>query len=341
MNTSPQATGIDASLARSSSLRRLAQLTETSREQSRKDAFAQLSQYSPRVSETAQLITNRLLDSSALRIGELLPALLAQVAKQDTVETRKLGAAWFSLYLYTMLADDQMDNKYLPSAQEIMTSAALLDLGLSSLRSAVQGSRFEAEVDACLKGAIAAQLEESLTCSGPRAPEIACVTSAGKNLYLVAIAAAYGNIILGGEHVVRCTRKILLAVQHLDDLTDAYDDYTQRNFTPLLLKCGGPKLAANSRRELLRQLVSSGALESTLESTLEIMGSAAAELELLPTQPSERSLLHFFIDSISSEVRALLSTLEATTTLTRGSAALRNKQLIDIENGLRRISFSS
>lgn len=309
--------------------------------QARKRASSLMENYSGPIRHAISQMTSRLgaMDGTP-RAGELLPILLQEVSDVEDQTAATLGGAWFSLYLYTMFADAQMDEGYSASPIEIMASAALLNTGLSELRKHVTNTAYEGDFENSIQQAISAQADDFAMSRAAQPDDARARTSVQKNMYLVSLAIAYGAKSSNGDLIIEFVRKLLLAVQYLDDVTDYADDFISGNYTVLLARSSSSSTLQVTEDNLLEQLVVSGALATTLDETHTALSQAL--LSVANRLPVDRpapiltylSLLLREIDSVQSLVKTQMESLMAGLKYSSGMKG-------DLQERLRRIAFSS
>lgn len=299
----------------------------------RENAFTMLSGYSPKIAEIARNLTQRYTAGRANRAGELLPILLSEIVSIDAEQLKKIGAAWFCLYLYTLLLDDQMDNNYQASANEYMTGTALLSSGLFELRRMVNGSAYEDDFEKAIVKAISGQAEDFEGSRQASGGDERALHSQSKNEYLVALAHAFSALSEQGEKLVPFVRNLTLAVQYLDDISDFMEDYHDGNFTVLLSKASSRTGTLHSTRsELLRDLVASGALLDVLSSTRDAIDQA-----LMHVDGTNKGGLLPYMSTIRSNVVDLIHDLS----LPRQNNEIELPSIQELDRKLTSIAFSS
>lgn len=299
----------------------------------REHAFTMLSDYSPKLVEVARNLTQRYTSGRTNRAGELLPILLSEIVSIDAEQIKKVGGAWFCLYLYTLLLDDQMDNKYQATAAEYMAGTALLSSGLLELRKMVSGTAYEKDFEEAITRAISGQAEDFEGSRQASGGDERVLQSQSKNQYLVALAHAFSAVSGQGEKLVPFVRNLTLAVQYLDDISDFMEDYHDGNFTVLLSKASSKTGSLHSNRsELLLDLVASGALLDVLSSTRDAIDQA-----LMHVDRTDKGALLPYMSTIRSNVVDLICDLS----LPRQNHEIDLPSIQEIDRKLTSIAFSS
>jgi hypothetical protein len=246
------------------------------------------------------------------RVGELLPQMLNEIAEIDPENFKKIGAAWYGIYLYSMIMDQKMDLQGKLSADDSMASAYMLNRCINDVRDLIPDQNTKHEFVALLEDSIVGQLEDYA--AGKDFNSSKADTSIKKNAYLMALAVAFSSIAKKDNNVVGFTRNIVLAIQYLDDVTDYLEDYRQGNHSVLLQKAFGLKSEKPinlDEVELLCALVNSGALEEILIQTTNSIEAAFMALSDKSTNfkhyCSKLSLIRFDIKSVVEEIRKMAS----------------------------------
>jgi hypothetical protein len=268
--------------------------------------------------------------------------LLDQALHLNPEDSTRLGGTWFLLYLYTMLADAQLDDGRALSAKDVMTSAALLDAGTRDLRRAVAGTQYEHLVDRTIQIAIAGQLSDHPSEARGRSTETAQQDALDKNAYLVSLASAYAAQDKSGAEIVRFVSNLSLAVQYLDDVTDRCKDFQSGNFTFLLLSATTPprqavQLGADG---LLYHLVSSGSLEETLSRTIQALDEASESVRSFPHGPFKHRL-DAYLRALVVDIEAIRKLAERQRRAVEQSGVYTRTWSDELGRALTRIAFSS
>lgn len=297
----------------------------------------------PRSSEAVELLIHqRSVGSDIPPVGELWPWLLADLAGIPEARIRREAEAWLALYLYSAVLDDALDELGTPQTINPIAASLLFQLGLSDLMALSAGTRWARVITDSANRAIryqAADVRLRTTRGNLRAKRQA---SAGKNTGYMAIAAAIG---LGGRvdpsPLVQFSKRVLLALQHLDDIGDFEADYRSENFTPLLsswaLKDQGESVDGLSRYDLLERLILTGALETTLRETLDLIGSGRRRLERSYEYEDPKSAGLDFIEKIEAGLEAAVKECEYAGTVLRGVEVSPTRRRSSIRAVERRI----
>ena len=243
-----------------------------------------------------KLIQNRTRTSAVPPVGELWPWLLADLAGIRPSRIRRVAEAWLALYLYSSALDETVDAPRESPPLDPIASSLLLQLGFSDLMTLTAGTRWSRLIVTSASRAMKYQAIDVQLRHTRGKLKAKREAAAGKNSGYAAIAAAIG---LEGNvdpaPLVRFARGVQLALQHLDDVGDFEEDYRSGNFTPLLSSWAAtartPHIDALSRADLLEELIRSGALESVLLESLELISRGRRNVMRSytrdPSQPRE------------------------------------------------------
>lgn len=300
----------------------------------RNEVLSMMAKHSNRIEGAVRGLMNRYDGSAPNRVGEMLPLLLSEMVDVDSQCLKKIGGAWYALYLYTLLVDEQMDAAYRAKPIEYMAGTALLSSGLYELRSVVLGTPYECIFEQSIAKAIAGQAEDYESSRQVVAIDDRERQSADKNMYLVALASAFAAASGQGEKIIPFVRNFILAVQYLDDVNDYLEDFHSGNFTVLLAG------AANhvgelrgDRLELLEDLILSGSLYRVLATTRDALDQALMHVS---STTKKRPILSYIFG-----LRASIAPLIDDLSKMRDIESVLPSRIEEIEGKLKRIAFSS
>lgn len=225
----------------------------------------------PMLAERIKSLATQSLEQKPInRVGELFPQMLNEIAQISPDNFKRVGSAWYGIYLYSMIIDGKMDLQRNLSADDSLASAYMLNKCINEIKDLIPNQDAKQEFARLLEDSIVGQFEDYA--AGKEFTAQKASTSYKKNSYLTALAVAFSSLSTKDNNVVGFTRNIVLALQYLDDVSDYLEDYKQGNHSVLLQKALGSKSEKNDtldETELLCLLVSSGALEDILRQTLE------------------------------------------------------------------------
>lgn len=231
---------------------------------------------SPLLAERIKSLAIQSLENKPIdRVGELLPQMLNEIAEISPENFKKIGSAWYGIYLYSMIIDGKMDLQSNLSADDSLASAYMLNRCINEVKDLIPDQKAKHQFLNLLEDSIVGQLEDYA--AGKELNIEKVNTSSKKNSYLTALAVAFSSLAEKDNNVVGFTRNIVLALQYLDDVTDYLEDYNQGNHSALLQKALGSKSEKNSDLDeiaLLCTLVNSGALEDILMHTIRSIETA-------------------------------------------------------------------
>ncbi len=300
----------------------------------RDEMFSMMAKHSPIIEESARGLAIRYDSLAPNRAGAMLPILLSEIVDVDKESLKRIGGAWYSLYLYTLLVDEQMDNSYQAKPIEYMAGTALLSAGLFELRDVVSGTEYQCIFEESIKKAIAGQAEDfeasqEVNPIGDRESH-----AIGKNMYLLALASVFAAVSGDGEKLLPFVRNLILAVQYLDDVSDFMEDFENKNFTALLSGTVGRLRAPPvNRLNLLSDLISSGSLFEILSTTKKALDDALMYVSDISSRGDALS----YINALRINVCQLTEDLSRM----RGVVSFPSVQINEIEEKLKRIAFSS
>lgn len=204
-------------------------------------------------------------------IGELWPWLLGDLASIPANDVRQVAKAWLALYIYMVLLDKACDEPDASGvASESLAGALLSEIGVGDFCAMTSGTAWQSVSREAFRSAIRNQeidTRHARSCENINAKRR---SAAGKNAgFLICTSALASVADVDGPALHQFTRSLLLALQHLDDLADFAEDWSARNFTPLLIEAGSELSALEGgdvkRSDILRALIRSGALRAVLK----------------------------------------------------------------------------
>ncbi len=308
--------------------------------ETRRALFSDLDSTSPYLTSLArEVLESKIASATYPPLGEMLPWVLADLARARPDKLPEVARGWLGIYLYGHLLDERADRGMSLSSDEQLLACLLLQGGLRDLHSVVHGTPQARILDLQLSNAVRYQLADLRQNSQAYAPDRE-EYSREKNSSFVACAAAVAAVCdTGAEEIVQFASSVRLALQLLDDLADWKEDVSTNNHTVLLSRAleSVPSVSAQLQsmdpREALTLALKSRAIEYVLLRASEVLGKAVHDLGAAPDHSENRSRRFF---------AALLSELHSTheyvtdarvrlQALTPGASALRTPILDGVE----------
>lgn len=271
----------------------------------RNSLFSELELVSKDFSEEARkILDQKILSNNNLPLlGELFPWIIRDLIKSEHSSTHKISVGWLAIYLYTLFLDEYVDNPNIISSKKFITGSLLAKSGLLKISRITNNTPFENYVDDALSySALNQSLDVTLRNKVTKSIDAKENYSKGKNYILLACAGAlaaenskYSNFI------TEFTESLLLSLQYLDDITDYKEDFYSGNLTVLLNEAFKEnqifleKSKNVSNDALLSELISTGALQRTLEKILHLLNKSMKIIdENHLTDNSDNSAIRLF-----------------------------------------------
>lgn len=298
-----------------------------------KDFYSGLS--TPIIADRIRYLAAQSLEKKPIdRVGELFPHMLNEIAQISADDFKRIGVAWYGIYLYSMIIDGRMDAHKSLSASESLASTFMLTKCINDVKDLIPGDAEKQEFINLLNDSFIGQFEDYI--AGKNYTSQKADTSYKKNSYLTALAVAFSALSREDNNVVCFTRNVVLALQYLDDVTDYVEDYKQGNHSVLLQKAFGKKLENTddvNEIELLCILVKSGALRDILEDTV-----TSIDMAFMALSDKSINFKHYCakLSLIRGEIHSLIEMINM--------ASLSQNPIVhapSIKEQLKRIAFSS
>jgi len=269
----------------------------------RETLFASISSISVPMAKAAEDILMRKIDQaggkSTVRLFEIFPWVLKDLADLSWHKTHDVSVNWLAVYLYVTFLDDHLDSKTNIKAEEFLGASILAQKGLLNLFKVVHGTKYESLFTNALLSSASSQLTDVLEQAEVKTEQFGKASSAsGKNNILIACAGALAAACnTDSPFIIDFTKKLLLAVQLLDDLADFEEDFSRNNVTILLndiYERNHDLQSKYSRKDILSKLVESGSLLNVIK---RISNSMQAAKDLLSTNvrhKTRRPSVEFF-----------------------------------------------
>lgn len=285
----------------------------------RESLFLSLKEKSPTMSSAIQGIFERKLkkasEDNLPLMFELFPWIIKDFTNISWKKTHEISINWLAINLYVSFLDDHLDSKTEIKADEFLGASILAQKGLLNLFKIVNGTKFEKLFNDSLFTSANFQFEDVINQKIVNENSVEKSKSAsGKNQILIACAGALAASKQNDEKfIIALTRKILLAVQFLDDLADFEDDLKNHNITVLLnevVKREKLDIQNVKRNEIIYELILSGSLltvinviESSLSASIVLI--EGNKIKNKKTNPSFQ-----FFTALYFEVLSLKNLLE-------------------------------
>ena len=313
-------------------------------EQSRHDYhFALTSLPEPFRGRAETHLADRLSKSKAPLLGEIAPWLIADILDIKSVaDIRPVATAWAELYFSVLLLDDIIDGEDEREAAERMIASSLLQQrGLCALLSNSSRPAQLAKIieSAFTENALAAHNEISRHRNRLLPFECAEIGQLGRKLAIVricifAVASLEGASPKSIRWLGKAFEGMQTGLQLLDDITDWESDFQINSFTlPLTLACcRSPRfsnLKKSDKREIFRDLLSTGAFAETLGIALENFRTAVASIE--KRQFGNHSCCAEYLESLIEKGSHCLGILEKVRRELHSLSRSESEQRIEIE----------
>ena len=251
--------------------------------------FEELSQISPEFATEARKILEAKLKSNDNNplMGELFPWIIKDLIEVNSDTTSKISVGWLAIYIYTIFLDEYLDSPKPLNPSKFITASLLAKTGLLRISHFTNNTPYEKYVDNAFSFSAKNQYFDTKFQKDDKELDFKEKYSIGKNhILLICAGALAAQNSKHSEFITKFTESLLLAIQYLDDITDFKEDYDSRNLTVLL----NDALQNNSimissfksvtRRELLSELISTGALQRVLEKILVLLNQSISLINL-------------------------------------------------------------
>ena len=285
----------------------------------RQSLFSSLEKKSPMLGVAAKGILQRKLNQANQKnlpmMFELFPWLIRDLTCLSWKKTHEISINWLAIYLYVSFIDEHLDLKTEIKPEEFLGASILAQKGLINLFKIVNGTKFEKLFKDSLLDSANFQLVDVLEQAKVTEEKFEKAKSAsGKNKILIACAGALAATKESDSRfIIDFTKKILLAVQYLDDLADFEDDLKQKNITVLLNEVAKKRnldLKQIKKIELVYELIISGSLLNVIS---KIEKSLLTSIVLIDSNANKKkgyNPSYRFFTSLYLEVLMLRTLLE-------------------------------
>jgi len=232
-------------------------------------------------------------------IGHVWPFFLADLAVVPLERVRQIAKAWLAIYAYTLILDAACDSAVPSARSDTLAGALLFEIGLGDLLTlSPPGSVQQQEIRSALRTALDGQERDVREMRHWQDPIRKRQSATDKNAgFLVCCSAVASLGMRPSAPLIAFTHRVLLSLQHLDDIADYREDWRVGNRTPLLsdLLCSDEAVDDDENpQELLEALVRSGAL-----------GNVLAEIHLALGEAVPRVTASYECDRRSASLRFL------------------------------------
>ncbi|HUP62132.1 MAG TPA: hypothetical protein VNA69_17125 [Thermoanaerobaculia bacterium] len=282
-------------------------------ERTRAAVLTEVRRTSTGLAATAEEVLVKKLRSDLPPLGEMLPWVLGELSGVSPAALNRLARGWLAIYLYGHLLDERADRNERLTSEEQLLCWILFQFGLHNLHSVTHGTPFEAGFERYLSSAVKYQMQD-LSDRGQRHSSRRARYSSGKNNCLVACAAAVAATRRANPRVVEFTLRLVPGLQHLDDIADLTEDAQQGNYTELLGRALGGRvadLAECDELEIIDAAVRSGALETILAAAEKALVAARKALGAKQWQAIRETPSGMFFDRLDGCVRFVRHDVES------------------------------
>jgi len=251
--------------------------------QTRESLFAELDSISSDFGNEARKILNAKLQSNdnTPLLGELFPWIIKDLVNADKETSHKISVGWLAIYLYTLFLDEHVDNPKPLNPTQFIAGSLLAKTGLLKISRFTNNTPYEDLIDKAFSFSAKNQQLDSRFQKKNTNIDFKEKYSEGKNyIVLVCAGALAAENSKHAEFITQFTKNLLLTLQYLDDITDYKEDFATNNFTVLLNDTFKRKSVINSslkqtsNRDLLSELVSTGALQRVVEKIVVLLNQS-------------------------------------------------------------------
>ncbi len=224
------------------------------------------------VKQYLQFRDNESVDSKLM--GEYFPWILKDVANLDSEKFNDIAVNWLAVYSSISMIDDKLDGKDFGENVNLTNSVAdriVSQLGTINLFKIVVGTKYEQLFMDSLVFAANGQ-ESDVTLQRSQNKKEKEKSAVDKNRLLIGLSGAISATLIDNpekaDFILDFSRKVLVTLQHLDDISDYSEDLKMQNFTYLLSGIDTTKdLSTDS--QILEELLDSNSLKNTLDKIIQ------------------------------------------------------------------------
>lgn len=251
--------------------------------------------------EARKILEAKLKSNSNIPLlGELFPWIINDLVNADPKTTHKVSVGWLAIYLYTLFLDEHVDNPKQLDPTKFMAGSLLASTGLLKISRFTNNTPFEGYIDKAFSHSAKNQHLDILFQKENADLHFKENYSEGKNYIVLAcagaLAAQNSNY---AEFIIQFTKKLLLTLQYLDDICDYEEDFATQNFTVLLSdtfqnnKEFIHSFKSYSNRELLSELIGSGALQRVVKKVISLLNQSVLLIQR-NNLPNNKASVEFF-----------------------------------------------
>lgn len=223
------------------------------------------------IHEVKDFLTQRTKDGEGKLVGEYYPWIIKELANIENEKFDKVTINWLPVYTSICMIDDEMDKNQINSSVENTVSEKVIStLGILNLYKIVNGTKYEELFLSSIIKSANGQLTDAST-QGIKDVESKEYSAKEKNKLLIALAGAMAASVEPNSEkskfIIDFSSNILTALQYLDDISDFSIDYNSQNYT-YLLSLMNENTSLTSDRDIISELLKSGALSRTLDKTI-------------------------------------------------------------------------
>ncbi len=251
--------------------------------QTRKSLFEELDGISTDFGNEARKILETKLRSNnnTPLLGELFPWIIKDLVNANIESTHKISVGWLAIYLYTLFLDEHVDNPKPLEPNKFLAGSLLAKTGLLQISRFTNNTPYENSIDKAFSFSAKNQQLDTKFQKEKTETDFKEKYSEGKNhIVLVCAGALAAENSKHAEFITTFTKNLLLTLQYLDDIADYQEDFASDNFTVLLNDAFKNNselnllLKPNTNRELLRELVVTGALQRVVEKIISLLNQS-------------------------------------------------------------------
>jgi len=278
------------------------------------DAHKQFASFDREIADLERYLKR---DGDIRPFGAIAPWFLGEIFGVPPEKLRETAKYWIAHYLWCICIDSAMDSAAPVPPKDHMLFTVLFSYSANGLGDLISTDDGKQELRNYITEAICWQTK-SIQNSSVSSYQGLRDVAVGKNLLFAALARVIADI--GGtspDLAVQFTKNYALAMQHLDDISDFYDDHKQKIPT-LLLQYAKDRSDIDFSSEddidvLFNQILNSGALHEVLSETDTLIGeclkSAAVIVERTSLRGEGRSSDKFLIN-LRSAIRDAKRSIE-------------------------------
>ncbi len=265
----------------------------------RQSLFKELNYISPVFKREAVLILENKIKAgnNTPLLGELFPWIISDLINANKNTTQDVSVGWLAIYLYTLFLDEHLDDPRPINPNKFLTGSLLAKTGILTLSKFTNNSPYEKYVEKAFS--YSAKNEHLDVQNQTKNIDLGIKEkySKGKNYIVLACAGALASQNCKyGKFITQFTETLLLTLQYLDDIADFVEDFNSANYTVILNDAfkENPRFSTllnnMSRKELLMELIVSGALERSLTKIISYLNQSLLLISRTKTDQNRPSV---------------------------------------------------